>query len=145
MPTTYNLGSNVGAVIGLLWGVQRKETQDAFAAYLKELKYKHLLAITTADQKSAAKVLQENGFKFIVNFKSSHGYNENLKMWVKTQKNYRRPTGKKKVPYGNCSVSFNGLAQKPCSLVISSKRKKGIKKVRGTPIYYRVRKKDFIK
>lgn len=73
MSNKFHLGGNVGVIHGMPYGYGggyvTKASLEDFSIYLKEVKYKYLLA-TTANkyQSKAAGVLQKEGFKELVNF-----------------------------------------------------------------------------
>lgn len=168
MSETYHIGQNVLLFTDFPYSdlyyksLNIKEKLERLDEKIKLSKFKYLIAITANKfQKDTREILKKNRFKEIVTFYSSHEEDdETLTMYLKKQNKYEKVN--KKVSYPdplqNCSVSFvrgfsktedeNNYGTYRIFEVIAKKKNEskiglennGFKRVKNTPIYFRLDK-----
>lgn len=152
-----HVGNNVGVIHDMTWEYPKVEAviNKKFEKELKNIKYKYLVA-TTANkyQADCAKTLEENGFRAVVEFKSSHeSPSETVTLWAKTQSQVE-DLSKTYInwPEENCTVTYNREINKYCCVTVKtdkdtdeSLKKDKFKRIKNTPIYFRVREDKIIK
>jgi hypothetical protein len=153
---THYIGDNVAVIDGLPYGgtyAPAKTQIEGFRNKLDKLEYRYIVA-TTANkfQKEARTILQENKFKEVITFYSSHGdKSETLTFWLKEQKKHKKDI-KQNIgePQYNCTVNYNKPAGNKIFTAFTKgqlgayQNGKNLKIIPKTPIFFYVEDRDIV-